>query len=79
MSTPTAPPATPPQRRETFWIDVGDHMPDDDTTVLVANQAFEGEVFMAWHENGQWFEAGTADIVPFVTHWMDIPEGPTKS
>jgi hypothetical protein len=67
----------PPERRETFWVDVLDHMPDDETTVLVASGCGESDVNMAWHADGVWRDCGTAAVIIDVTHWMDIPEGPT--
>lgn len=74
MSTTKTP--SPPQRVESFWIDVRDHMPDDEITVLVCTET--DDVWMAWHEDGVWREVGDASIILLVTHWMDVPETPKR-
>lgn len=68
----------PPQRRETFWVDVRDHLPDDEMTVLVATRADDGEVTLAWHCHELWRDCGSGSMLSGVTHWMDIPEGPAS-
>ena len=55
------------------WIPIGDRMPDDDTTVLVAFD--DADPWLGWHEAGQWFDV-TGAPVSGVTHWADPPEGP---
>jgi hypothetical protein len=71
----TAP--TPPQPRQLFWIDVRDHMPDDETTVLVAMP--DGEITTAWHADDCWREAASATLIKTVTHWADLPEPPNST
>lgn len=67
----------PPERRELFWIDVRDHMPDDEMTVMVASDSGESDVNIAWHAEGLWRLCAGAAIIVDVTHWMDLPEPPT--
>lgn len=74
----TQPQITPPQERQLFWIDVRDHMPDDEITVLVATRENDGEATMAWHCDGLWRDCGSAAVLDGVTHWMDLPEGPVS-
>lgn len=63
---------SPPQRREIWMVDVRDHMPDDETTVLV--QLSDGEFTTAWHADDQWRECASATLLGNVTHWGDLPE-----
>lgn len=72
MNTPNAP--KPPQPRIIHWIDVRDHLPDDEITVLVSFDG--GEVSLGWHEAGVWRECACACQLETVTHWMDLPEPP---
>lgn len=65
---------SPPQPVTIHWIDVRDHLPDDETTVLVADR--NGEVWQAWHEGHAWLEM-TAGRLVGITHWADLPEPPT--
>ncbi len=66
----------PVQPRQVFWIPVGNHMPDDETTVLVYGQ---NEISLAWHEAGEWRDCGNAALLAEVSHWMDLPEPPNNS
>lgn len=66
--------ATPPIRREVFWIHVRDHMPDDEMAVLVWAK---GDMFMAFMDGGEWRDAGNVKQLYGVTHWAQLPEGPT--
>jgi len=73
--------ATPIQKREIFWVDVNDHLPDDEITVLLAY--FFGDVGMGFHAEGDWCDmhSGTVDESEErnrVTHWADIPEPPDR-
>lgn len=70
--------ATPPQLRRAYWIDVLDHMPDDEMSVLVGtNRSADSEVNLGWHADGVWRDCASAEIIADVTHWMDLPEPPT--
>lgn len=74
MSTRPPRPILPPQPRELFWIDVRDHLPDDQITVLVALQF--GEMELAWHEEGHWWLCASGGMEDRISHWMDLPEPP---
>jgi hypothetical protein len=65
--------AQPPQPRTIHWIDVRDHLPDDEISVLVSDK--DGEIWYAWHENNAWFDA-TAGRLVHITHWADLPLPP---
>jgi len=65
----------PPQPVQLFWIDVKDHLPDDEMTVLF--HSADGETFVGFRESGEWFDATSAiHPVAFVTHWADLPTPP---
>lgn len=66
---------SPPERREMFWIDVRDHMPDDETTVLVAS---DSDVTTGYHANELWWDCCSDANNIDVTHWMDLPELPNR-
>ena len=61
------------------WVAVGERLPDDGQTVLVAfDPACDtGEpVWLGWLDEGAWRDA---DGAPWpVTHWQPIPAPPTK-
>lgn len=71
-STQRERPVSPPTKREIWLIDVRDHLPDDETTVMV--QCANGEFFQAWHMENDWREFGSATLLAGVTHWADLPE-----
>lgn len=56
------------------WTPVGDRLPDDDTTVMIALTDDDEPVWMGWHDGEGWHvaEGAPADV----THWKPIPEGP---
>lgn len=55
------------------WIDVNDEMPDADLNVLV----FTGEeVWIGYFDGDRWRAAEAGSIQ--VTHWMEMPEGPSR-
>jgi hypothetical protein len=56
------------------WIDVKKELPDDETTVLVA--LFNGEIWLGFKDGDTWREV-SADPLPKVTHWANLPEHPT--
>lgn len=63
-------PVLPPQARVTYWIDVRDHLPDDETTV---HCCCETEVFDGYHRDGAWWMS-SSDEQTTVTHWADLIE-----
>ena len=70
---------TPPAAALVFIIDVNDHLPDDETTVMVADA--EGDWCMAWHEGGKWWEINSDKVLENVTHWADLlpPPGEVRA
>lgn len=65
-------PVSPPTKREIWLVDVRDHMPDDEITVLV--QCADQEFTLAWHGEDGWRECASATLLHGVTHWADLPE-----
>lgn len=65
---------SPIQRREIFWIDVLDHMPDDEITVLVC--CANDDMWLAYHSDNTWKNQAYNDPLDDVTHWADLPEPP---
>jgi hypothetical protein len=63
-------------KRELVWVPVAEAMPDDEMTVLVASDAGEPDISLAWHADGEWRDCGTAEIIGHVSHWMHLPEHP---
>lgn len=56
------------------WTAVGDHLPDDECTVLLALS--DGEIWTGFIDSGVWHYV-TADLINAdVTHWMHYPEPP---
>lgn len=56
------------------WFPVGLTLPDDDITVLVADE--KGEVWTAYLSAGQWFYVCGERLGSFLTHWMHLPDAP---
>lgn len=70
LNSPAVP---PPQARTLWWIHVDDHLPDDETTVLVCD--LDGDIEIAYHRDDAWFT--TADVgIDSVVAWADLPEEP---
>ena len=69
---------TPIQAVTIYWVDVRDHLPDDETSVLVwaVDDDGDADVYKAWHEENIWRDAGSAQALVGVTHWADLPDGP---
>lgn len=71
------PPAAPgPIRKaEIFWVDVNDHLPDDEITVLGCSG--DGDVVLAYHSGGHWYRENGFSISrqkpTNLTHWADLP------
>lgn len=75
MSTRKVTTASPPKPVTTFWIDVLDHLPDDETTVLVAYDGID--VASGFMDGGVWkYEGSGNPIEGTVTHWADLPTHP---
>lgn len=56
------------------WTPVGDRLPDDDLTVMIALRNLPEPVWMGWHDEEGWH---LVDGLPAdVTHWKPFPEGP---
>jgi hypothetical protein len=62
--------ADPIQKREIHWVDVRDHLPDDEITVLIQDSG--GDIWLGWHDNNAW-RNGIRKL-PKITHWADLPE-----
>lgn len=62
------------------WIPVSEHLPDDDTIVLVHVPGASEPVWIGFYvsEYDDWVWAEGATIVEEVTHWMPLPEPPVK-
>lgn len=58
------------------WISVNDRLPEDDGHYLVWNND-RMEVAHYWG-NGEWANHDYGVMVYGVTHWMTLPEQPTK-
>jgi hypothetical protein len=71
--------AKPPQPREIYWIDVEDHLPDDEITVLVCD--VQGDMYLAYHAEGEWWQEGfnpvLGTLIGNVSYWADLPLPPT--
>ena len=50
--------------------------PDDDRTVLLFHPQANEPVWLGYRNNGRWLDIETWEIEG-VTHWADLPEGPT--
>lgn len=57
------------------WISVTDYLPDDDTTVLIADT--ENDVTSGFHDGDAGWRYCTAErVTDKVTHWAHIPPSP---
>jgi len=65
------------QRRDLYWVSVGDHLPDDDITVLVCGSLREHG--LAYRSGGQWWDASLLYQLSGVSHWMDLPKPPISA
>jgi hypothetical protein len=70
-----------PQARVIVWIDVLDHLPDDEITVL--GYVGNGEMELVAYDSSSpdatgncWFLAGTLGAPATVFFWADLPELP---
>ena len=59
-----------------MFVDVKDDLPENETTVIVAN-VDDQKWCSAWFDNDKFFHGGI-DITLFVTHWKDEPRLPEK-
>lgn len=60
------------------WKRVEDEMPDADVTVLIHAPDGGERVWLGWYdsEDACWREVGASEVEG-VTHWADVPKGPT--
>lgn len=60
------------------WRRCAEELPDSDTTVMVFAPDNDEPVWLGWYDadTEEWREIG-AGALPSVTHWTDIPRGPT--
>lgn len=69
-------PAHPPQPTTLHWIDVRDHLPDDEITVLVFGR--DEAMTHAYLVGELWRNAETDEVMcQNITHWAELPEPPT--
>lgn len=59
------------------WTPVGESLPDDDSTVLLAFN--DGEVWVGYLDAGDWRYV-SSDLIKHrvVTHWMHLPAHPSE-
>jgi hypothetical protein len=63
------------------WIPLTDKGPNDVTPVLVYGECCDTcyHILIAELEEGWWFESATGEDLTFEpTHWMELPEPPSK-
>jgi hypothetical protein len=62
------------------WISVLKRLPDDDIDVLVYVPSFSESVWVGHFDSEaevwRWADGGVIHLT--VTHWMELPEGPTS-
>lgn len=56
------------------WIDVKDKLPEIQKWVLIILES--GDMFTSFYDNNEW--VFDVDYYSEVTHWMSLPEKPTK-
>lgn len=56
------------------WHEVTERLPDDDSTVLFEAPALDEPIWLGWHADGQWYEAGGCEI-DGVVRWTQMPRG----
>lgn len=59
-----------------MWIPITEQRPDDDQTVLIAQE--DGEVWVGYLDEGLWHYASADPCGVAVTHWMDFPAHPLE-
>lgn len=62
-----------PQTRQIFWIDVLDHLPDDEITVL--GYVGNGEMELVYHAYNRWCIAQTTLTIN-IFFWAELPNPP---
>ncbi len=60
------------------WISVDDNLPDDGETVIVAMPDHWDPVDVGYLEEGEWTNYEGEPHTGVVTHWMPMPEPPSK-
>lgn len=59
------------------WHPVREKLPDDDTTILIADA--EGTVCLGFLDGRDWRYDTAERVVCPITHWADMPDHPTLS
>lgn len=57
------------------WFEVGEKMPDSDTTLLLFNDQASEPVWFGYHDGKRWRYVDGLIAMP--THWASMPAGPT--
>jgi hypothetical protein len=57
------------------WISVKDRLPDLEEVVLVWCGK-EQHMFAFQDSDGEWYDSGSENWLPNVTHWQPLPEPP---
>lgn len=61
------------------WIHVGERLPDDDITVLIALEDSDEPVWIGFHDEDGWHSATSGEpLRDLVTHWQPMIEGPKR-
>ena len=63
---------------ESQWIDVKERLPENEDTVLISNINTQSLTTTAIHIDGKFFMLELQQIADEVTHWMPLPQPPTK-
>lgn len=58
------------------WISVHDRLPEEETKVLVCRDWQYIEIGYVWMDD--WFTWENNEVIPFVTHWAELPELPEE-
>jgi hypothetical protein len=61
-----------------FWSDVNDELPDDDITVLIAQDDANEPVWLGYRDGDFWRDVSGTAYINKVTHWADLPELPKR-
>ncbi len=56
------------------WIPIFDELPDEQSTVLIAEH--DGEVSLGFLDDGDWRYDTAERVLSYVTHWADVPAHP---
>ena len=59
-----------------YWIKPTIKLPDDGVTVLVNIPSNSEPVWLAYFEDGEWFNTDSMPLGHVVEHWAEMPFGP---